>query len=243
LEVWGEKTWKVWSIWTKIKYEKNVLNPPWGFRVKTQNMKNISQVLILFVFTVLSPAIIIVLNQRKSGKEIVVQERQRRSRKNALEKDLLKQEPTHRQLPEKADQVSWSSKTSWKDRHYGKLNNSGTQTFWFSIFYKVMWQLDTLTHFYFTTSFLSPDLDSNKIDGEQIIFWGLLDLQVQYARRVPGKTVWKNKQESGLRERHASYGGIDFFGVPFHTFFCQTESILPPGRTSEWSGMNTKRNQ
>ena len=68
-------------------------------------------------------------------------------------------------------------------------------------------------HFYYR-----PDLDSKvRSDGQQIIFQGLFGLSRFNMNGEYQETIWKNK--TGIRffgEGMASYGGKDFFGVPFH---------------------------
>ena len=66
--------------------------------------------------------------------------------------------------------------------------------------------------------FYRPDLDSKiRSDGEQIIFEGLFGLTRFNMQGEYEETIWKNK--AGIRfygKGMASYGGKDFFGVPFH---------------------------
>jgi hypothetical protein len=66
--------------------------------------------------------------------------------------------------------------------------------------------------------FYRPDLDSKvRSDGEQIIFEGLFGLTRFNMQGEYQETIWKNK--AGIRfygKSMASYGGKDFFGVPFH---------------------------
>ncbi len=66
--------------------------------------------------------------------------------------------------------------------------------------------------------FYRTDLDSKvRSDGEQIIFEGLFGLTRFNMQGEYQETIWKNK--AGIRfygKGIASYGGKDFFGVPFH---------------------------
>ena len=66
--------------------------------------------------------------------------------------------------------------------------------------------------------FYRPDLDSKvRSDGQQIIFEGLFGLTRYNMQGKYEETIWKNK--TGIRfygKGMASYGGKDFFGVPFH---------------------------
>jgi len=63
-----------------------------------------------------------------------------------------------------------------------------------------------------------PGFDSNiRSDGEQIIFEGLFGLTRFNMNGEYQETIWKN--ETGIRffgTSMASFGGQDFFGVPFH---------------------------
>jgi Domain of unknown function (DUF4933) len=66
--------------------------------------------------------------------------------------------------------------------------------------------------------FYRPDLDSKvRSDGQQIIFEGLFGLTRYNMQGEYQETIWKNN--TGIRfygKGMASYGGKDFFGVPFH---------------------------
>ena len=68
-------------------------------------------------------------------------------------------------------------------------------------------------HFYYR-----PDLDSKiRSDGQQIIFQGIFGLSRFNMNGEYQETIWKNK--TGIRfvgKGMASWGGKDFFGVPFH---------------------------
>jgi hypothetical protein len=68
-------------------------------------------------------------------------------------------------------------------------------------------------HFYYR-----PDLDSRiRSDGEQIIFEGMFGLTRFNMQGEYQETIWKN--ETGIKfygSKMVSFGGEDFFGVPFH---------------------------
>jgi hypothetical protein len=68
-------------------------------------------------------------------------------------------------------------------------------------------------HYYYR-----PDLDSRiRSDGEQIIFEGLFGLTRFNMQGEYKETIWKN--ETGIKfygSKMVSFGGEDFFGVPFH---------------------------
>ena len=188
-------------------------------------MKKLSlQVLILFVFTVLFSCHHnrLKTNEKELAKEIVVQEKAKKeAEKTALEKESseTRTKPTGSFRRKQIRSVD-PQKPPGKIDIMGTLNNSRKlklSDLASSIKYvKLQTPPDTLL--LYDLFFYRPDLDSKvRSDGEQIIFEGLFGLTRFNMQGEYQETVWKNK--TGIRfygKGMASYGGKDFFGVPFH---------------------------
>jgi hypothetical protein len=214
------------KFWQKLKTQSmNVLQVPLGgFRGKKYSKMKKST--IVFVTLLLFISIISCRNNRlktdekKLAKEILASEKER-SMENGYGNQLVetgnvqsgafRKKEIRKADPERPPVLLDIPGTQSNTRNL-KLSDVAS-----SIRYvKLQTPPDTLLlydHFFYR-----PDLDSKvRSDGEQIIFEGLFGLTCFNMDGEYQETIWKN--ETGIRfygSKLVSFGGQDFFGVPFH---------------------------
>ena len=161
-------------------------------------------------------------DEKKLGKEILVQEKTKKdAEKTANEKESSQTRTrTTGSLRKKEIRSVDPQRPPVKIDIMGTVNNTRKlklSDIASSIRYvKLQTPPDTLL--LYNLFFYRPDLDSKvRSDGEQIIFEGLFGLTRFNMQGEYEETIWKNN--AGIRfygKGMASYGGKDFFGVPFH---------------------------
>ena len=188
-------------------------------------MKRLSlQVLILLMLTVLLSCRQnrLKTNEKELAKEILVQEKAKKeAEKTASEKESseTRSKPSGSFRKKQIRSVD-PQRPPVEIDIMGTLNNIRKlklSDFASSLRYvKLQTPSDTLL--LYDLFFYRPDLDSKiRSDGEQIIFEGLFGLTRFNMQGEYQETIWKNK--AGIRfygKGMVSYGGKDFFGVPFH---------------------------
>jgi hypothetical protein len=188
-------------------------------------MKNLSKLILLLLFLIQSSSCHhnrLKTNEKELAKEILVQEKAKKEAEGTAfenESSETKSKPTGSFRKKEIRSVD-KQRPPVKIDIMGTINNTRKlklSDVASSIRYvKLQTPPDTLL--LYDLFFYRPDLDSKvRSDGEQIIFEGLFGLTRFNMQGEYQETIWKNK--AGIRfygKSMASYGGKDFFGVPFH---------------------------